>query len=601
MNKHLKNNNGSALLIAVAILMIFTILGLTLMTLTTNGLAKNETRENIVQATDLADKGIEFIIADIQAKLQEFISSGNVNKSLFQAELLSIIQDNNLDCSNSGIEIPADNGLTKVCIDTKSIENAYLKKEDGTLILQELKRIVPIYSTGIVNNKEVTTSAKASVGTDAVPDQLRYAISSNNGGNIYLHGGIEIHGDIKTDNNLILSNRATWMLNNQPQWVPSVRTKLVPGPGSSTPKVIFSKENKAVYDLKRFEQYSDHISGNNLEKSNYYSKYSANTIQGQNDISNLFFNSPKISVITNTSLPQDTVEITQRIQNKYKDSSNKKSYTTNLHIYSESHETRNFKKQDVVFVSDTGTEQVQETYTYYEDVCIKKGQVRKWSFWKGYYYVWECIQWEQQERTGVRWTNQDTFKFGNMKIDNNSNNNKNKKNITLKGTYYVYGDLTIENVNLTADAIIYVQGKVDISESTIQGVDSNSTLIIFSNGNIDISNMSVDKGVGEASKIKGFFYTKQDMIMYGVGSHINLTGGISSRRLILTGVRGNSTNHSYLNADTQGEIKNGVAIQYPRLKIIYDQDLISTYTEFIRDEEEEFIKSISSPEIIERY
>ena len=74
------------------------------------------------------------------------------------------------------------------------------------------------------------------------------------------------------------------------------------------------------------------------------------------------------------------------------------------------------------------------------------------------------------------------------------NGGSDKKNITLKGTYYVYGDLTIKNVSLKSDAIIYVQGKVDISESTIQGFDGNSTLIIFSNGNIDMYNMSVEIG-----------------------------------------------------------------------------------------------------------
>lgn len=610
MYKHFKNNNGSALLIAVGILMLFTILGLTLMTLTTNGLAKNETRESTVQAKDLADKGIEFIVADIQGKLEEFISIGNVNKEQFLTELLRIIQDPNLNCSNTGIEIPAAKGLTKVCIDTPNIENVYIHKEDGTKVLQELKRILPVHSTGIVNNKEVTTSAKINVGTDAVPDQLRYAISSNNGGNVYLHGGIEIHGDIKTDNNLILSNNATWIkyecswycrdiddYTEKPQWQPSVRTKVLPGPGSTTPKVIFAKENKAVYDLKNFKDYSSHINGTNLEKSSYYNKYPANTIQGQNDISNLFFNSPKVSIITNTFLPQDTVEITNRILDKYNKSGNKENYTNNLFISNDKHDTRNFKKTDIIFVSDTSTEQKKETYIYYENVCKKEHSVSKWSWYRGYYKVRECIEWELQEKIRTRWTDKDTFEFGKMSISGSS---KNKPNITLKGTYYVYGDLTIENVNLTADAIIYVQGKVKITESTIKGTDSNGTLIIFSNANIDISNMSVDKGKTEASKIKGFFYTKQDLIMYGVGSHINLTGGISSRRLILTGVRGDTKN-SYLSASAQATLENGVAKEYPRLKIIYDQDLISTYTEFLRDEEEEFIKSINSPEIISRY
>jgi hypothetical protein len=462
-----------------------------------------------------------------------------------------------------------------------------------------LKKKVPIQSTGIVNGKAVTTTTKIIIGTDAVPDQLRYALSTNNGGNLFLHGGIEVHGDIKTDNNLILSSNATWMRNSSPIWQPSVRTKLLPSPGSTTPKIIFSKEDKAAYELKKFEEYNNHVAGVNLEKKNYYNKFSANTLQDQKDISKLFFNSPQVSVLTKTTLPQDSVEITNRIQEKYNLLSNKENYINNLHINSNSHETRNFNKQDVVFVSAKGTEKVTETYIDYEYKCVKTEKVWVWiipPIWGE--YQTKCIEQIQIEVEKTRVLNKDTYKFGQMTINNG--NKSQKQDVTLKGTYYVYGDLTINNVNLTADAIIYVQGKVDISNSTIQGADE-STLIIFSNGNIDIYNMSVDKPKEEPSKIKGFFYTKQDMIMYGVGSHINLTGGISSRRLILTGVRGNAKNESYLTATQQETLINGIAREYPRLKIIYDQDLISTYTEFVRDKEEEYIKSISDPELVDRY
>ena len=584
MKRHLKNKDGYALLIAVAVLMIFAILGLSLMGLTANGIQKNETRENIVQATDLADKGTDFLIKNIQTELEEYITNGNINKALFKEKLLSTIQAPNLDCRNNGLKIPGDNGNTRACIDVKNIKDVYIRKEDGSLIVQELKRQVPIISTGIVNGKEVKTTATVIVGTDAVPDQLKYAISTNNGGNLYLHGGIEIQGDIKTDNNLIISRQATWFSGSTAQWQPSVRTKVIASQGSVTPKVIFSKENKAVYDLKQFSNYNDHISGSYLENMSRYTKYSASTPQGQYGISNLFFNSQPVSVVTNTNLPQDTVEITQKIVEKYKVPSNKENYTSNLNITGTNQPTKNFNKTDAVFVSDTATERVQETYKYFEDVCVR-------------YILFFCIERQQVEKTGIRTVDRNTYKLGNMNI--NSGSSSTRQQIDLKGTYFVYGDLTISNVNLRADAIIYVQGKVDISESTIRGVNDTSTLILFSNGNIDMYNLSVNSGSNDPSRIKGFFYTKQDMIMYGVGSNINLTGGISARRLILTGVRGDTKNR-YLSETEQAQIVNGTAQQYARLKIIYDQDLISTYTEFLRDEEEEYIQSLSSPEIIER-
>ena len=589
MKKYLQNDNGYSLLIAIGTILIFTILGLSLITLTTNGISKNNTREQIVQATDLADKGIEFMVDSLQAELENYVLSGNIGKAQFQTKLNETITSAELSCIGGGIKIPGDTGDTTVCIDGKNIQNVYAEKEDGTKILQELKKQVPMISTGLVDGKERVTTATVIIGTDAIPDQLRYALSTNNGGNLYLHGGVEIQGDIKTDNDLIISSNATWFSGSTAVWQPSVRAKLTASPGSVTPKVIFSKENRAVYDLNKFQDYNNHINGTNLNKAGYYTKYDTMTAAGQTAISNLFFNSPAISVISKPSVPQDTVEITTKILDRYNVASNKANYTNNLEISTTSHPTKAYGKKDAVFVSDTATESIQETYTYYEDVCVK---------WDGWWIFKRCVQWEQQERTGTRWVDKNTFKFGNMTI--NGGTKYDKKSITLKGTYYVYGDLTITNVNLKADAILYVQGKVDISESTIQGVDENSTMIVFANGNIDMYNLSVNSNQANASKIKGFFYTKQDMLMYGVGSNINLTGGISARRLILTAVRGDTAS-GYLSAAQQSQLQNGTAKQYSRLKIIYDEDLISTYTEFTRDEEEEYIKSVNAPEMVDRY
>lgn len=588
MRKYLQNDKGYSLLLAILAILIFTVLGLSLIALTTNGISKNKTRQDIIQATDLADKGIEFMINSLQAELENYILSGNRGKAQFQAKLMETLTSDDLSCTGEGVEIPGDIGDTRVCIDTANIQNVYTEKEDGSKTLQELKKQVPIVSTGYADGKERVTTAEVIIGTDAIPDQLRYALSTNNGGNLYLHGGVEIQGDIKTDNDVILSHHATWFSGSTAMWQPSVRAKLTASPGSVTPKIIFSKENKSVYDLKKFQEYTNHINGTNLSKSTYYTKYDAKTAAGQTAISNLFFNSPEISVITKSSVPQDTVEITAKVLDKYNAPSNKANYTNNLNITAINHPTRDFNKKDAVFVSDTATESVQETYTYYEDVCVK---------WEGWWIFKRCVEWEQQERTGTRWVDKNTFKFGNMTI--NGGSKYNKKDITLKGTYYVYGDLTITNVNLKADAVLYVQGKVDISESTIQGVNENSTMIVFANGNVDMYNLSVNSGQNNASKIKGFFYTKQDMLMYGVGSNIHVTGGISARRLILTAVRGDTAN-GYLSATQQAQLQNGVAKQYSRLKIIYDEDLISTYTEFTRDEEEEYIKSMNEPEMIER-
>ena len=44
------------------------------------------------------------------------------------------------------------------------------------------KRLVTFKSTGKVNSKEHITYAQIIIGTDAIPDQLRYAVSTNDEG-----------------------------------------------------------------------------------------------------------------------------------------------------------------------------------------------------------------------------------------------------------------------------------------------------------------------------------------------------------------------------------------------------------------------------------
>ena len=125
MKHQFRNSKGSALLIAVAVLLIFSILGISLLTLTTNGLAKNETRENIVQATDLADKGVEFAVKEIQKKLETQIKETPMGKTDFGMFLDSTLKNLSLKCPSTstfpdtiGFKIAANNqGYTKVCIE----------------------------------------------------------------------------------------------------------------------------------------------------------------------------------------------------------------------------------------------------------------------------------------------------------------------------------------------------------------------------------------------------------------------------------------------------------------------------------------------------
>ncbi|HWL23819.1 MAG TPA: hypothetical protein VNR38_08730 [Ureibacillus sp.] len=560
MNKT-KCEKGYSLLLSLTVLIIFSILGLSLITLTTNGILKNAIREDRTQAIDITDKGIEFLTQSIQKELEDFIQTGTVGRADFQVKLNQVIQNSKYSCVRGSVEIPSETGQTRVCIDTDHIENVYNEKNE----LQELKRIINIKSIGIVNGKENVATAKVMVGTDAIPDQLRYAISTNNGGNLFLHGGVEVQGDIKSDGNIILSKQATWFSGTTARWEDSVTARIRQAANSVTPKLILNEQNN-IYVLKTNNKpsYDDHITGTKLNNTVNYTRLSPIAINASSAISAEFFNSPQLNVVTK-ELSDDKVEISSTILDKANSGTNKK--YTSLSITAPNHETSRFSKN-------------------YETLIA--GETEKCVSW----FIIFCTK---SEKT----LSKSSLTINGASIYGN-------RNINLSGTYYIYGDLSITNTNLRTDALIYVDGKVNISESTLNGITENSTLIIFATGEINISNISVDSDT--PSVIKGFFYTKSNMIMYGVGSHIQLQGGISASRLILTAVRGSSRNNTFESGSAQALLydhdRNPITPSIPqknsRLTVIYDQNLITEYTDFKRDKEEEFITEINEPEIIER-
>ena len=562
----INNEKGNSLLLVLVIIILFSILGLLLTSLTTNGIAKNENRENTVQAQDLSDKGSEFLLNDINQFLTKEVNKGIYGKDAFLNLLITTLSNNSYKCPIDGVKNPDEFGVT-IPGENASKTNVCIKGSPRMISSDEkdlYKREVDIISTGFVDGKKHITKVTAIIGTDAVPDQLRYALSTNDGGNLYLHGGVEIQGDIKTDGHLILSDRATWFSGSTAKWQPSVRTTVLKDKKSATPKLIMREKdnnaNKLVYILKENKSvaYDDHVSGNKLNNDNY-TKFDPNDLTKHQSITDSFFNSNTLKVTTKT-LPSDTIEITDNIISSYSTAKKKSSF---LSITNNNHDAKNFNKKDVFFVG--------EQYTQ----C---------SQWSGNWWNQYCSKYETKYRNG------------DLTISPNS-----KININLSGTYYVYGDVKIDNVNLKSDAIIYVNGSVNIKDSTINGISDKSTLLIFSNGEINISNISVDSEINKGSTIKGFFYSKSNLIMYGVGSNITLNGGISAKRLILTAVRGKADNNTFDTASTQGILKtDGTPLKDSRLNIIYDENIISEYTSFKRDEEEEFITQINDPVIINR-
>ena len=570
--KFIKNNKGYSLLIAIFALVIFAVIGLSLLTVTANGFKKNGSREDIVLATDLADKGVKYVVSDVQTKLENMIKTP-MGKVTFSNELDKMFGYNSatqtlttsaLHCDPSNTKgIKIDSGTatnyTNVCI-----VNVEMIKTGGVVLEEDrYKRIVTFKSIGVVGDKVKETISKVIFGTDSIPDQLKYAVSSNTGG-VHLYGGVEVRGDIKSAQDITLHNEGYLRSSPSLTFKSSVYPRLLPAANTVSPKLILPTDG-SIYQLKDRSVVNTEDKILNLNVRNNLSKFNKLNLTSPDD-SNYFqkvalFATPSANVVSRT-LEGDNMEIANIIQEVYK----KKTYNT-------------FSKGNVTIGSSSNSSMLNKDKNH-QYLIAKEESVRG-----------DCKRTNRGRCEEYYYTTQ--LAKANLTINN--------KTLTMGGQYYINGDVTIDESTLNSDAILYVNGDVNITYSELKGKTADSTLIIFATGKIYLGNISNNSNT--PSVVKGFFYSKSVVNLFGVMSNMELHGGISGKSIVLAGIRGKYTSTGSMDSvqNQQGVDANGVPKLNPRLKIIYDENLIQSYTSFKRDEEEEFITSVNDPEIVQRY
>lgn len=591
--QYMKNQSGNTLLITLIILIVFSILGLSLMSLSISGLTKNEIRQNNVRSEDLSEKGIDRITQQINSELTQKIEESN---GLTRTNFINILNStiNKYKCK-TGSPITDSSGKTgtyKTCI--KEVKPTYEKGNPA--VENELRKLIVFESHGISGNSTKTMTTEIEIGAESAPETLKYAVGTNintkdgiqNGeGNLYMHGGVSVKGDFKVDGNIITRDRGYAYLNGE-QWISSILPESIPTDGVPNSKIVLGKN---FYTFNSNLSYSSHIANNNFSNSSY---------KKETDIKQLFRegSSPKIIIREPVISP---IGITDQRANFYL--SNGERFSTGLN----SKKIANVNKPN---------SKVIPTYTERECtrwfiICVEYKNVEKED---ATFEMTGNNTFEQLSTIGsleIENSNS-TFKKGlyvggNLQIGNNNTtyNPSNYSPITLDGPVYVKGNVNIQGANLKSNVLLYVEGDVNIQYSTINGKSladkKEGSLIIFAKGQIKISNNSVNQDT--PSQIKGFFYTEEDLEIFGVGSNIRIEGGISARRIVLNAIRGRASDSSFSGSQriTSNSHFEGVAGQrsrQSRLQIIYDQDIIETFSNL--KQPEPIIYKVEPPIVKER-
>lgn len=606
-----KNENGYALLVTLMIIIVFSILGSSLIMLTMNGSTKNEIRQDVTRSTDLSIKGIDLITSQINHDLTDYLGANGKPRADFVYQLERTLDTYHCSGSNT-ISITGETGTSDVCVDT------YQDTVDNEGLANPLRKLVTFTSVGESGKGSENIVSKIEIGAESAPEALKYAIGTNidlkdgmqpGEGNLLIHGGADIQGDIKVEGNIVTSTNGYALLGAD-RWIPSVLPSAIPLPGTDSAKLVLGKN---AYTFNTVPSYATHIVNSNFDTLRY---------DKQSNINNLF--RPGFApVIVQRDPNKSPIQISaQKANFEYGyNSSNVNVITADSNMKIKGHYSPNLK---VYFSYDVKSDgYCAEGYSQWE---WRNGR------WEN---IWYCTRYVQPISTkydgtytlegnnsfrqaatqgSVRFLNTDTkfqnglYVEGNLSIGNNSTsyNVNNYSEVTIDGPIYVNGNLTIKGADLYSNALIYVNGEVTIEHSRINGKNlpgnKKGSLIVFSKGNIKISNNSVN--YDDPSYIKGFFYSEKDFEMYGVGSNMKIDGGISARKIVLNAIRGRARDATFNGAyripgrQDYFEGQAGQQTRNSRLQVVYDTEIISTYSDL--KQQEPIIYKVDPPVVIDR-
>lgn len=573
---------GYTLFLTIFIILLFGVLSLSLMSITISGAKKSSLREDYTQATELAQKGVKKITQEINHDIQEKISSypGGVTKSHYTELVEQTLSQ--YTCETKTDYTDGETGKYRSCIEDVGAK--------------ETPRKVKINSYGQVDGRERLVKTTVLFGGELEKDYQQYAASTfiseqcaenqanclPGEGNMFLHGGVALQGDLTVEGNLITSNRSYEKYAGG-HWIHSYYPSSLPKSNGETPEVVIGGD---VYTF-----YWDGVSGTKIRNFDY----------------NNHINQVAIST-SDPYVKKEEIDQTVFVGSYQAKKSDRSDHPTAVNI------DINGEKDKYYYTPNSSGVRVIETNLFGTegvDRVIYNGDFRndrifpKWySNYGGKFRIRgkstfkQYSSWGDLQLGGVRLNNDIEFingayVAGNLQIDDNTK---------VKGPIYVEGNLEINGRNIEIDSVIYVNGSVHIRHATLEGDDQlGGSFIIYANENIVVERMN--RFNDNPAIINAFLYSKKSIEMDGNESNLEIRGGISAPRIVLNSIRGRSYAGTTIGQSNpqiiEGRAYEGYqeqAVRPSRLKIIYEDDIFNKYSNLLLEER---ISKVAPPQIID--
>ncbi|MDP4550472.1 hypothetical protein Q9251_06215 [Alkalihalobacillus macyae] len=597
----IRNERGSSLVLVLLVTLVFTVLGLSLLSATVNGTKRTELREDDVQATYVAEKGVDEIVQSIQTDLRRGLGTSGLTIASFNDFINSTI---NLHKSTTALNHQTGTSVAKVV--------------SSSVATNVLRRVIVVESTGNVNGETETIRKTLEIGPDSVPDVLRYAIGTyticsknpscdvKGEGNLFLHGAVAIQGDLKVDGDLITTNQGYAKYGNHDYWIdtylPTIKSISDP---TSKAKMVLGGE---IINFTNEPPYKSHIDRMNFNANHYNAVEPEQAFLG-NDY----------PIIENREPIRDPVVISNN-ESLYKYTYNdnaingepisKKSLSaTSYSPLQASIANANMPNENVypyfLYRYIRGNNTYEQVYNFSNTILSENNIFKRFSTEGSLSITGNPNSYSSTSSKNGIYVGRDLVIGNPDLLTNNRNNTNTYDKLKVSGPFFVGNDLTIEGANVEFNALIYVKGDVDIQYSVLKGLNENGktgSLIVFAEGDIQISNNSLYDDT--PSYIRGYFYSGGQFEMYGVGSNVNIDGGISARKIVLNAIKGkskasNPNSNQYVQyGDGYFQQKSHQLNEPSRLTVKYNPTIIKTYSDL--KTEEPIIKNIAEPVPIER-
>lgn len=582
-----KDEQGAALLIVLFMIIVFTMLGMAVLSASLGGAVRTETKQKDVQSLHLAEKALNEAVALLKANLDgQDISADAISEQINL--ILPIIKQNIVSRGTEFQENPV--------ISASVSGNPPIVFVEATATVDGVKR-----------------KLEQQITINTYPDMLNYAAGSE--GNLIINGSpYFLNGDLYAGDKLKIKNEANYLYNDPIEKSEPARFPFLDGKAfvQSFDKFTYCDGKNGAFNCNSNSNYVpiSHTSNSGLTTIPVVLSTQKDNVQfkSQESFVQLNMDESFIDKITE-ALHGDSASRTI-VKNKYyasipnlityiDDSLPESQKLPNFPLNASDEEVNEYKSKLQTFVDTINSDEIGGITVLYKgnfNMGVGGGfsQLLYTTGAKG-------------SRTG-HLSNvapcQETYCNSNWFIidgDLNIEPTADKSPIKIRGNILVTGNVNIQG-KVDIDATIFslsnyqatqsnskasvvaskIATGVEISDASIKGLN-NKELLLMSKGKILITRVNSFKDLptsgypstnSDIARLDAFFYTEDDAELYGVGSVFWIKGGFFARGdLTINAVRGNTDeiNSSIIFAPGQSIIDK----EFSRFVIEYNEDIFT--------------------------